>query len=255
MHKSFVGILASAGFVFTVQASDFAIRVVNYQPGANPAPGYTNAAAVLGEPTIVNPFEDDVTPFTPPYSPEDVLSLGDGGSLTVEFNTPVLNHPNNDFGIDFIIFGNSGFIVTNDFDWNTFEWIGIPATDGSLFGANYGETRVSVSRDGMNFHTLDPALAPTVDRTLPTDSYGDFHTPALPGLTEADFAGLTEEEMAEIYQGSAGGAGYDLDWARDEYGIPVSLPQVRFIRIDVLSGHSEVDAVGKVFVPRGRGRQ
>jgi hypothetical protein len=255
MKKSFVVALAVAGSVFAAQSADFAQGVADYLPGIAPAPGFTNANAALGQPTIVNPFGDEVTPFNPPYSAEDIVSIGESGSLTLRFHTPILNHPNNAFGIDFIIYGNAGFIVTNELNWDTFEWIGIPATDGSLFGANDGETLVSVSQDGVRFYTLDPALAPTVDRILPTDSRGDFHTPAIPGLMQADFAGLTENEIAALYLRSAGGAGYDLSWARDSEGRPVHLQHVRFIRIAVLSGRSEVDAVASVFTPRGLARK
>ena len=243
--------LVFTGSVFTSPSADFADRVVEYAPGINPAPGFTDPTAALGEPTGMNPFGDQVTPFNPPYSPTDIVSVGEGGSLTLEFHTPVLNHPRNEFGIDFIIYGNSGFIITNDFSWDTFDWIGTPATDGALFGANTGETRVSVSRDGLTYFTLDPELAPTVDRLLPTDSYGDFHTPAMPGLTQADFAGLTEEQIALLYGGSAGGAAYDLSWARDAQGHPVRLQQVRFVRVEVLSGRAEMDALAAVFTPPG----
>lgn len=246
--------LAIAGAVSAAQSADFAQRVVDYHPGANAVPGFTDASTALGEPTTLNPFGDEVTPFNPPYSADDIVSIGEGGSLTLEFLTPVLNHPRNPFGIDFIIHGNSGFIITNEFDWNTFEWIGTPATDGSLFGANDGETRVSVSMDGAIFYALDPLLAPTVDRLLPTDSGGDFHTPAVPDLTQADLAGLTEAELRVTYLGSAGGAGYDLEWARDGEENPIHLSQVRYIRIEVLSGRSEVDAVAAVFTPRRQGR-
>jgi hypothetical protein len=251
MKHFFVVALAVASSTGTVLSADFADSVVDYQPGLDPAPGYTNATAALGEPTAINPFGDGVTPFNPPYSPSDIVSIDEGGSLTLKFRTPVLNHPRNEFGIDFIVFGNAGFIVTNDYNWDTFAWIGTPATDGSLFGANLGETRVSVSKDGRNFYALDPALAPPVDTLLPTAPAGDFHIPAMPGLTPDDFAGLTEAEAAMLYAGSAGGAGYDLAWARDSRGRPVRLPHVRFLRIEVLEGRAEVDAVATVFTPRG----
>jgi hypothetical protein len=58
-----------------------------------------------------------------------------------------------------------------------------------------------------------------------------------------------------LYAGSAGGAGYDLAWARDARGRPVRLQQVRFVTIEVLSGRAEVDAVASVFTPRGQARK
>lgn len=244
--------LASLLVPFTVSAQ-FADAVVAFDPGSGFTPGFTNAGSALGEPsrTTPGPFGGPVDPFNPPYLSSQLVSIGAGGSLTVAFSAPVLNHPRNRFGIDFIIFGNAGFIITNEFDLTTFDWVGIPATDGSLFGANAGETRVSVSRDGVTFYELDPVLAPTVDGLLPTDGAGDFHTPADPALAATDFAGLTAQQIRALYFGSAGGAGYDLAWAQDVTGNPVHLPEVRYVRVDVLSGKSDIDGFAPVFVPPG----
>ncbi|MEO6184519.1 MAG: hypothetical protein ABIP71_15740, partial [Verrucomicrobiota bacterium] len=148
------------------------------------------------------------------------------------------------------IFGNSGFIITNDFDFTTFDWIGIPATDGSLFGQSFGETRVSVSRDGINFYQLDSASAPTVDKLFPTEGAGDFQTPVDPSLAQKVFAGLNADGIAELYNGSGGGAGYDISSARDADGRNVFLPEIRFIRVDVLSDKSEIDGFAAVIGPR-----
>jgi len=46
-----------------------------------------------------------------------------------------------------------------------------------------------------------------------------------------------------IYNGSAGGAGFDLAWAQDGNGNSVDLPSADYIRIDVLSGRTQIDAV------------
>jgi hypothetical protein len=242
--------LALAGFVVTSHAAaGFADAVVSYDPGIGYVPGFTNVSAVLGEPSTNNPYGEATDVFDPPYGTDQILSIGAGGSLTVRFKTPIVSHPRNPYGIDFIIFGNTGFIITNDFDPSTFTWIGTPATDGSLLGDNPGETRVSVSFDGRHFYVLNPAVAPTVDGLYPTDGSGDFHTPVNPALTPADFSGLTADEIKVLYAGSGGGTGYDNSWAQDAKGHRVWLPVIRYIRVEVLSGHSEVDAFSAVLPP------
>ena len=257
MFKHSVLKLALASSLLSTAAqAQYAGNVLAYSPGIGFSPAFTNAATVLGEPSRLIPgnFGGPVDPFNPPYLPTQLLSIGSGGSLTVKFSRPVLNHPRNRFGIDFMIFGNSGFIITNAFDPNTFDWIGVPATDGSLFANNAGSTRVSVSRDGESFYVLDPSHAPVVDHLVPTDGAGDFHTPPDPTLTQADFAGLTLEGIRALYFGSAGGAGFDLSWALDTEGNPVFLPQISYVRVEVFSGKSEVDGFAAVFTPPGLSR-
>jgi len=246
--------LAGASLVSTACADTFADAVIDYTPGAGFAAGFTNPAVVLGEPSTVNPYGENVDVFDPPYGTDQIVSIGTGGSLTVRFKQPILNHPRNPFGIDFMIYGNSGFIITNDFDFETFTWIGTPATDGSLFAQNDGETRVSVSQDGKKFFVLDPTITSTVDSLYPTDGSGDFHTPVDPTLTQDDFSGLTQDGLQALYNGSAGGTGYDISWARDDKGKLVWLPAIRYVRIEVLSGKSEVDGFSAVFVPHGQNR-
>jgi hypothetical protein len=252
MKKSVV-IAALAAFVcsFTSSAATFADHVVSYNPGAGVSRHFTNdVSVVLGQPSTVNPFGDPTDPFDPPYGTNEILSVGAGGWLTVKFDTPVLNLPVNPFGRDFIIYGNSGFIITNDFDFTTFNWIGAPATDSSLFGENDGQTLVSVSRDGVHFYVLDPSRAPTVDVLFPTDGSANFQKPLDPSLTQADFAGLTMDQIRALYNGSAGGASYDISWAQDANGRPVYLPEVSYVRVDVLSGKSEIDGFAAVSGPR-----
>jgi len=245
--------LASLSACLTGQAQ-YADSVISYFPGTGFSPGFTNPVAALGEPSRSTPgtFGGPVDPFDPAYLSSQLVSIGAGGWITVKFSRPVLNHPRNRFGIDFIIFGNSGFIITNAFDPNTFDWIGTPATDGSLFGNNSGASRVSVSRDGIIFYQLSSALAPSVDVLFPTDGSGNFDTPVDPSATQADFAGLTVEGIRALYFGSAGGAGYDISWAKDAEGKPILLREINYVRVEVLSGKAEVDGFAAVFTPRGR---
>jgi hypothetical protein len=88
-----------------------------------------------------------------------------------------------------------------------------------------------------------------LDVLLPTDGAADFSTPAYPELTATDFAGLTLEQIRALYDGSAGGAGYDLAWARDAAGKPVRVNAISYLRIEVLSGKVEVDGFSGVFNP------
>ncbi len=232
-------------------AATFANQVVSYNPGTGTSSHFTNdTSVVLGQPSTVNPFGESTDPFDPPYGTNQILSVGAGGWVTVRFDTPVVNLPVNPFGRDFIIYGNSGFIITNDFDFTTFNWIGTPSTDGSLFGQSTGQTLVSVSRDGVNFYVLDPARAPAVDYLFPTDGSGDFQTALDPSLTQADMAGLTLDQIHALYNGSAGGASFDISWALDARGRPVNLPEIRYIRVDVLSGKAEIDGFAAVSGPR-----
>lgn len=252
MKRISIVLLACAGFITTTHAAtNFAARVIDYNPGLGFAAGYTNTEAVLGEPSRVNPFGDATEPFNPPYGKGQLLSIGEGGSVTIQFDKPVHNGPHKPFELDFIIFGNTGFIITNEFDPITFDWIGTPATDSSLFADNQGVTRVSVSKNGKDFYVLDEKLAPVVDNLFPTDGAGDFRTPVHPGLTAQDFAGATVEDIRSLYQGSGGGTGYNFDWAED--GKKSDLAWIRYVRVEVLSGKAEIDAF--VAVERRKGRK
>jgi hypothetical protein len=219
-----------------VRAASYADSVVAYVPGTA-AQGFTNAAAALGEPSRSTPgqFGGPVDPFNPPYLVDQVVSIGAGGSLTVGFSTPILNSPGHAFGLDFMIYGNVGFVITNG------NYSGGGITDGSLFGANPGVTRVSVSSDNINYYQLDPARAPVVDTLFPTDGSGSFDLPVNPHLSQNDFAGLSLAGIRSLYNGSAGGSGFDLAWAQSANGQSVDLSDVRFIRVDVLSGVAEID--------------
>src|SRR4051812_42252942 len=126
MLKACLLALAAASFVFTSQATPFADAVVSYDPGVGFAPRFTDPVAAVGEPSQVNPYGEPTDPFDPPYGTNQIVSIGAGGHLVVQFHTPILNHPNNLYGFDFTIFGNAGFIITNDFDFSTFNWIGAP---------------------------------------------------------------------------------------------------------------------------------
>ena len=231
--------LASVSLTSITRAASFADSVVAYSPGTGIPTGYDNAHAALGEPSRVTPGQvgGPVDPFNPPYTKDQVVSIGAGGSLTLSFSTPIQNTASNPYGLDFVVFGNSGFQIVNG------DFSGGGVTDGSLFGANAGPTHVSVSSDGISYYQLTPSLAPVVDGPFPTDGSGDFTKPVNPAITTSSFAGKDLKGIRDLYAGSGGGTAFDIGWARNSAGQPVSLDSVRFVRIDVLSGVSEVDGI------------
>ena len=249
MKKLVVGSLSvSAILCFALVAhAQFASTVLSYDSGSGFIPGYTTADSALGAPSAFTPgpYGGPVDPFDPPYLPEQVVSVGAGGSITLRMSAPILNNPANPFGLDFNIFGNSGFVIING------DYSGGGITDGSFLGNNTGATRVEVSQDGATWYVLDPAFAPTVDGLYPTDGSGNPQVAVNPALTSSDFAGLGLSGIQSLYAGSAGGTGFDLSWARDSYGYAVELPSASYVRIDVLSGTSEIDAIAAVPEPSG----
>jgi len=96
---------------------------------------------------------------------------------------------------------------------------------------------------------LDAAMAPTVGTYFPTDGPGNPLLPVNPSLTTADFAGMNLSGVRSLYAGSAGGADYDLAWARDGDGNAVTLESISYVRIEVLSGRTQVDAIAVVPEP------
>jgi hypothetical protein len=239
--------LVSAGLSTGAALGQYADAVVDYQPGAlsGSFTNFTLAASALGEPSRVTPgpFGGPVDPFSPPYLNSQVVSIGDSGWLTLRLGAPIQNSSAHPFGIDFLIFGNAGFVITNG------DFSGGGITDGSLFGPNTGLSRVSVSLDSVNWFALDPALAPLVDGLYPTDGNGDFSIPVNPALSEADFAGKDLAGIRALYGGAGGGAGFDLAWARDTNGAPVNLPSVNFVRVEMQGGHAEIDGIVAVPEP------
>src|SRR5580698_5896193 len=126
-------VLTTAFVSSSTRADSFADFVVSYNPGTNPAAGFTNITAVLGAPTA------SATITAPPFQKTQILSLGFGGSLVVGFNSPISNNPANPFGLDFTIFNNSFFTLSG----------------GTISGAfTHPGLTVYVSQDDTNFYLL-----------------------------------------------------------------------------------------------------
>jgi hypothetical protein len=241
-----LALFAAAFLALNLRADPFADRVESYDPGIgfavswNGTP-YTNALAILGQPSR-DTSAGPVTPFNAPFDPDAIVSLGIGGSITVSFASPILNDPSNPFGIDLLIYGSTMFI---DLDYPH----GRTDADASTFGSNPGRTRVWASAGDGVFYLLNPALAPVVDGLYPTDGAGAFGQPVDPSLGATAFANKTLAEIRALYAGSAGGSGYDLSWATDTEGKPVSLASASVFRVEVMDGRAEIDGLAAVPEP------
>jgi hypothetical protein len=211
-------------------AAGFADAIVGYETGSGFASGFTNSSSALGAPT------GSADPFDPPYRTNEIVSIGAGGSITLHLSTPIVHAPSNPYGLDFQLFGNSFFVITNA------DYSGGGVTDGSVFGSA-ATSQVEVSADGVRWYRLDSSKAPALGALFPTDGLGNPGMPVNPSLTNRDFSGLGLTGIRSLYAGSAGGTAFSLAWAQDTNDAYLNLPVARFVRLNVLSGRTQLDAI------------
>ncbi|HLX70836.1 MAG TPA: PEP-CTERM sorting domain-containing protein [Verrucomicrobiae bacterium] len=232
--------LALAGLFAIVSTSahaQFAGSILSYDSGTGFAAGFTNASSALGSPALGS----GVTPFSPPFSKSQLVSIGAGGEITLQMDTPIVNDPGDPFGLNFIIFANSFFVQNGGSGQNA-------TTSGSLF-FHPASALIQVSADDVNWYTLNPTLAPQPGEFFPTYGGGNPLLPANPSLANVNFAGMTLAQVESLYGGSAGGTGYSLSWAQDSGGNAVDLATADYVRIEVQSGVLDMDAVSAVPEP------
>ncbi len=246
MHRLDLSVVIAAGAVasaaLTATGADFASQFVSYVPGADAAP-YTNAAAALGSPArmtgVGTAFAATVTPFNPAYDIDQIVSIGTGGSLVLRFDSPVRDDPANPFGLDLLVFGNTGYI-DGAYPGGVVAGVFSAAASGAA----------EVSADGVDWR-LVPGVRP--DNLFPTLGYSDLTDPyaVSPGAVESDFTrpvdpafnamGRSFGEIAAAYAGSGGGTGVDIGLT--------GLSEISFIRITNAAGANaplQIDAVSRV---------
>jgi len=214
--------------------AQYADAVVSYNSGTGYAAGYTTASAALGAPAS----GASVTPFAPPYSKSQIVSIGAGGEITLQLSTPIVNDPADPYGINFILFANEFFVEGS----------------GGVVSGLYNHTAASaitvlVSSDDSTWYTLNPSLAPQAGSLYPTSGNGNPQIAVNPSLTLASFTGQNLAGITSLYNGSAGGTGYDLAWALDGNGNSVDLASADYVQIDVERGVLDLDAVSVVPEP------
>ncbi|WP_437761575.1 hypothetical protein WMF27_04015 [Sorangium sp. So ce281] len=247
--------LADANATYVYDPNDFAVAVVSST--SLPATSlYNDPAAVLGRPalkfnngTIANPQFRRVKVIEPAYNTGTanerlITTLNAGQSITVRMGRLVYDDPNNPYGIDLNVFGNAffsaGTFTSDATNLNT-------TTLGGVFSEN---VRVSVSPDNVQWYTY---TGRTGDGLFPTNSYRwdrataswtndelDPTKPVDPSLTASDFAGISAADALDLYDGAAGGAGFDL--------APTGFAYIEYVRIEGVTGFSggEIDAIAAV---------
>ena len=110
---------------------------------------------------VLGPVANNISPTSPASRPEDVVSIGKGGHIALEFNPPLRNGP----GMDFTVFEN----------------VLVPLNGGPVFDE---WLIVSVSNDGVNWYTFayDTLTGAGMAGRTPTAATGaDYHDPSQSG--------------------------------------------------------------------------
>ena len=240
-------------------ASPFATEVVDHSGSLDGSSTYNDPADLVGKPALYCPAwgsapPDHVSLVEAAWGDGVITTFDEGDWATVKFDHPVEDDPQNPYGLDFIVYGNAFFAGSGGFVSDT--------TDHRAFGIGGGvfaePVKISVSQDGTNWYTYDDG--PYGDTYYPTNPWvwdpdqwdatgngwtaveNDYTKPVDPSLTAADFAGSSYDAMV-LYDGSAGGTGFDLAES--------NLPWIQYIKVEGVSGFAggEIDAFADVAVP------
>lgn len=242
------GVIVCAGIAGA--SGPFAVEVVQFESGVGGVPGFDQASSALGSATRFtgesSPFPSVVSPFSPPFGADEIVSIGAGGSLTLRFDSVIRNAASHAFGLDFIVFGNAGFIDTGYPD-------GLVGDAPIMFGTG-AAVLVEASTDGASWHKVQTRqldLFPTLGYrdagpfdTTPGSIETDFRVAMDPSLGLADVAGLDYAGLLSLYGQSGGGIGFDLGPSGLE-----SASYLRFTHAGSAGESFQIDAVSVIPSP------
>ena len=226
----------------TVQASPFATEIYAKSSDLDGSGDFNDANAMLGKPTTdqYSPGYKDTpgknskikiteSPYIMDTNRDKIITTINKDSWAiVKFDHMVKNDAKNPYGIDFLVFGNTGLSTPN---WNNPNM-----NEVNISGGTYGteEVKVSVSPgfEGLagqvesdhNTWRWYTYTSQTADNFFPTQGYHwdaanakwtdnemDFTKPVDPALKDKIKAGgMTAAQVIEAYKGSGGGTGFDL---------------------------------------------
>ena len=263
-------ILALFSFAGPIEASDFAAEVVDYDTPLGPIP-YDDPNSVLGKPTRwISAFVEDFACSlvyaawnTDPNGNKLITTIGDGGKIVVKFDHKVSDDPGNPYGLDFIVFGNTFFDIRGDI------WLRPDTNMAEFYLANPTSTndepvQISVAQDHNGpWYTF--TNGPYGDCAFPTNAFAwdrdantwceelDWLKPVNPDLNDANFSGLSAADAIDLYDGSAGGTGFDLkgldpnDYAALAVDPNTGRKWIQYIKVESYeSSYGEIDGFSDV---------
>jgi hypothetical protein len=255
MHKHAPVSPEGVYFAYVPKTNDFAAQIINATNVDTSAP-YNDPTAMLGRPTLtfIDYFgtgEADRTKiieppyWTAPNGSNVIAEILDGGEVTLKLGRKVFDDPNNPYGVDLIVFGNSFFSASGITDFVSDETDLNTATLGSGY---YGHpVTVSVSQDGQTWFSFTNEAAPFPDNAYRWDEPNAFWTaeqmnptkPLNPSITGSTLAGLSVAAGLDQFAGASGGTGYDLKAS--------GLPWIQYVRLQPPPGsYAVIDAVAAV---------
>jgi hypothetical protein len=261
------------GLATSAVAGSFAGAVVSYDAGSTPATQwpsfdpYDMPGSALGKPDGITGEEGTfgtsmLTPFSAADERAEIVSVGEGGHLTLQLENYCVIGAGPDLGV----IGNAALVDTA---WPK----GVAGDPVTTFGAD--PVVIEVSQDGSAWTSLGAVMVDmpgnyyanaTDAADFPTSGYNadppvpavlaDFGKPFTPAGGLSDFAGKDFDEILTLLDGSGGGTWLDLSGT--------GLSHVGYVRFSVADDgdtgtglNFELDAVsianGKVGGPVGGG--
>jgi len=252
----FLTVLASAA----MSESPFAVSVVDYSPGPGQFvgnPQFNNPDRALGRPYgMTDSYADNTS----------VVTLGDGGSITLAFDHNVTDDPDNPGGYDFIVFSNALFVDGDPtFRWQEPAFVEI-SQDGEVWYLILPNILPSALVGGLNTGQSETVLRNYAEYT-PALQLPQLRFPSLPQYrTPEEFYTTPDRQSVEgdmssylIDQTSGGGDAFDIADAvcqaapgvplTDEQGnlVPAGISWFRYIRLtDAVVGDNVISPYGEL---------
>ncbi len=224
-----IGSLCCAATFVNRAAAQYAAGIISYNAGAAPAAGFVTPSTALGSPERITgegSFPGVVSPFNPPFLTSEIVSVGEGGHITLRLSHYAIPQAG---GPEIGVFENVGLIDTNFPN-------GVAGSPAATFGID--SAVVDVSANGTNWVSLGniafdiPATGYT-DVTNPFASTAgsvpsDFQKPFTGNLNSFDglrYFDAANPDILDLLAGSGGGKWLDISGT--------GLAQVGFVRFSV----------------------